>query len=140
MRWAPEGGSANAGGSIMMAVQERFHGPGSSRPVSMEGVSVLCVEDHEDSLDALVLILQGHGCRVKGVTTVREGLESLGQGPYDALIVDYCLPDGEGTTVIREAEQRGVIRASHAILFTAHPEPRGASGIEIMRKPLSYER
>ena len=68
---------------------------------------ILCVEDHEDTLELITLVLENH----YDVTTARsiESAWKLAQhGGFDLLLLDSWLVDGSGLTLcrrIREIDQ-----------------------------------
>jgi DNA-binding response OmpR family regulator len=67
---------------------------------------VLIVDDHRSFADALELVLRSTlagSARCSCAASVAEGLRLVSQGdPYDLAVVDLMLPDGNGTTVVRE--------------------------------------
>lgn len=71
---------------------------------------VLIVDDHRSFADALELVLRSTlagSPRCSCAASVAEGLRLVSQGdPYDLAVVDLMLPDGNGTTVVREIKRR----------------------------------
>ncbi len=72
-------------------------------------LSVLLVEDDTNTRAVLCDAVSDHpGLRVSAaVGTVREGCAELDREQPDVLLVDLGLPDGDGTTLIREIYRRG---------------------------------
>ena len=75
--------------------------------------NVLIVDDHKSFAEALELALRpalandpgtpGGSPTFVRATSVAEGLRLVsGDGPFDLAVVDLMLPDGNGTTVVRE--------------------------------------
>ena len=69
---------------------------------------VLIVDDHHSFGEALELVL---GSALAGspkfarASSVAEGLQCISEdGPFDLVVVDLMLPDGNGTEVVREVK------------------------------------
>ncbi len=69
---------------------------------SLDGISVLSVENHPQGAREILRSLQSMGANVDSVPTYREGLDLARLKPYDVGIVDQGLPDGLGIDLIRE--------------------------------------
>ena len=84
-------------------------------------LSVVLVEDDAMVRGWVRLTLEGTEFRLNGEAgTAAEALELVPRRVPSVLLVDYRLPDGTGTELVRELRQRGV--SSPAVLFTASPE------------------
>lgn len=68
---------------------------------------VLLVEDHGPTLAIVSLLLEKEGCHVAAATTVAEAIELAGQQPFDVLISDLGLPDGNGCGLLRQLRELG---------------------------------
>jgi CheY-like chemotaxis protein len=99
------------------------------RDVSLEGVSVLVVDDQEDARELLVQALGGYGAQVTAVSSGAEALAFLSNPPGgkrpDALIMDIAMPEEDGYTVLKkvralEAAQGGAAGQIPAIALTAY--------------------
>jgi PAS domain S-box-containing protein len=69
------------------------------------GRTVLLVEDHADSAEALALGLSSAGYRVIVATSVQSAL-SHGDEAFDVVVSDLGLPDGSGLEVMRGLQAR----------------------------------
>ncbi len=69
---------------------------------SLEGISVLSVEDHPQGAKEIVRSLESMGAKVDSVPTFKEGLELTRRKPFDVGVIDQGLPDGLGLDLIRE--------------------------------------
>jgi CheY-like chemotaxis protein/anti-sigma regulatory factor (Ser/Thr protein kinase) len=97
--------------------------------LSLEGVSVLVVDDQEEARVILTQALGEYGARVAAVSSGAEALALLsdplsGKRP-DALILDIAMPDEDGYTVLKkvralEAEQGAAADRIPAIALTAY--------------------
>ncbi len=73
-------------------------------------LSILLVEDHEDTLRVIARLLKGLG---HAVTTARGVGEALGLASlerFDLLVSDIGLPDGSGLDIMREIRDRHGVR------------------------------
>ena len=79
--------------------------------------NVLIVDDHQSFAEALELVLRSTFASAPGnsdvsskfvrAASVAEGLRLVSEeGPFDLAVVDLMLPDGNGTTVVREIKAR----------------------------------
>lgn len=100
---------------------------------------ILLVEDSEDLRTLMVLVLESEGYEVDAVQNAQQGLARLNQHDYDLLLSDYALPGRSGAWLVREAIERGLVRPRCAIIITAHPNPVGTAGFEVVKKPLDFE-
>ncbi len=62
--------------------------------------SVLIIDDEEIIREALEALLTAEGCRVRTAATAAEGMEQLGDGDADAVLLDLMLPDRNGLEVL----------------------------------------
>ncbi len=97
--------------------------------LSLEGVSVLVVDDQEEARVVLTHALSEYGAQVTTVSSGAEALAILSRRPDgrrpDALILDIAMPDEDGYAVLKkvralEAEQGAVVDQIPAIALTAH--------------------
>jgi PAS domain S-box-containing protein len=64
-------------------------------------LSILLVEDHEDTLRVMARLLRSYGYDVSTAGSVRTALDLADAGAFDLLISDLGLPDGSGLDVMR---------------------------------------
>lgn len=68
-------------------------------PQTHNSIDVLIVEDHNVLADALEAALRSHGFReVRKAPTVSDSLVAVNDRCPDIVLMDFRLPDGEGTT------------------------------------------
>jgi len=97
------------------------------RDLSLEGMSVLVVDDQEDARELLTQALGDYGAQVAAVSSGVEALAFLSNPPGgkrpDALILDIAMPDEDGYTVLKKARAleaaRGAADQIPAIALTA---------------------
>jgi len=71
----------------------------------MSNVRVLCVENHKEYLDALTYMLETAGYEVVSATTGSQGLSMLMKHSIDGVLLEYDLPDANGTAVRAEMKR-----------------------------------
>ncbi len=69
---------------------------------SLDGLSVLSVEDHPLGAKEIVKSLKSMGAMVESCATVAEAIELVKRRPFDVGVIDQGLPDGLGLDLIRE--------------------------------------
>jgi CheY-like chemotaxis protein len=75
--------------------------PGDPQTQSLDGIRVLVVDDHVDSLEALTILLCLHGARVITAQTAADGFHALQTERPDVLLVDLVMPGEDGYSLIR---------------------------------------
>ena len=88
---------------------------------SLDGVSVLAVDDEADAREIIQRLLESCGARVDTAASVSEALELFQRNRYDVLLSDIGMPEEDGFCLIRkvrESERTGERRIP-AIAFTA---------------------
>src|SRR5438874_11965190 len=66
------------------------------------GLRILVVEDHEDTLRVMVRLLELAGHSVRTAGGVGEALEAASGEAFDLIISDVGLPEGRGLDVMRK--------------------------------------
>jgi len=74
--------------------------------VKRPGLSVLVVEDHPTIARQLVAFLDGLGWEPDHAATGALAIELATHNPYDVVLLDLNLPDGDGLQVCREIKAR----------------------------------
>lgn len=69
---------------------------------SLDGISVLSVEDHPQGAKEIVRALGSMGAIVESCPTCAEALELIRRRPFDVAVIDQGLPDGTGLDLIRQ--------------------------------------
>ncbi|MCW9040554.1 MAG: response regulator [Rhodospirillales bacterium] len=68
---------------------------------------VLVIDDDEMALDLVEEVLAKDGWAVTKSTSTAKGLEKLQFTPYDVLLLDYYLEDGDAVSVLNKLRQIG---------------------------------
>jgi two-component system response regulator AtoC len=89
------------------------------------GQSILLVEDHPDSGTVFARMLRKTGYEVTLALKLSEAREALSRQAFDLLICDVELPDGKGTTLLRDARARYPRIA--AIVVSGHEDDENRS-------------
>ena len=78
--------------------------PPPGRP--LEGLRVLLVDDHLDTLDLLAQALAHQGAVVVTARSARLALDVA--GPFDAVVTDFLMSGEDGVWLLRQLRARGV--------------------------------
>jgi CheY-like chemotaxis protein len=70
-------------------------------PPSLEGVSVLVVEDEPDARDLVQVLLEMHRARVRTAGTSIEAIARFSEERPDVLVCDIGLPGGNGFVLLK---------------------------------------
>src|ERR1700752_899746 len=74
--------------------------------VLLKGVSILVVEDDNDTRELLRILLQSDGGNVRGAASVQEALSAYDQSRPDVIIADIGMPEYNGYTLIGKVRAR----------------------------------
>jgi len=130
------------GTEVTLRLPSVLHQPEGASAIAVgagHSLHLLVVEDHEDGREFLRRILEGMGHRVEAVATCADARRCLQQaGPYDLLLTDVGLPDGNGWELVQEAHRDQSARRIGVLTgWEALPGPYDTSGASfILRKPL----
>lgn len=105
---------------------------------------VLVLDDEHDSREALVSLLQAHGCRVHAAADVEEAERVLARHEVQAVVADFRLP-GERNGLEFLLALRGSQSQLHGLLVTGETLPARiaaikASGVPCLHKPVRAEQ
>jgi CheY-like chemotaxis protein len=107
--------------------------------------TILLVDDHEESRDALAMLLKNEGFQVREASDGQEALDVLYDGPRPCLVVlDLMMPGMDGWE-FRQRQLKSpqfaripvVVLSGHANLSAA---ATGLSAQEVMAKPVELRR
>ena len=107
------------------AVARRERRDLSRTEASLAGYRIVLVEDHDDSREMLVQMLQGSGAAVIAFSSAREALPALEAVTPTVIVADVGLPGEDGYALMREVRVHPLptIRAVPAIAVTAYGSP-----------------
>jgi PAS domain S-box-containing protein len=77
-------------------------GPGGS----LDGVTIVIVDDHRDSRELVATICERSGARVVVCENAQAALEALRAGGVDLIVADIAMPDVDGYTLVRQIRER----------------------------------
>ena len=106
-------------------------------------VRVLIVDDELLIRWALGQALGAKGCEVTEVATAHEALDAIRAGDFDAVVLDYRLPDTTDLELLREI--RRVAPMSHVVMMTAFGTPEmleqamGLGVSHVLEKPIDLD-
>ena len=116
----------------------------ASAPLSLHGLSVLLVEDEDDTRMMVSTALQNFGARVTAVGSVRAAIDALQEWRPDVVVSDIGMPGEDGYHLIVSIRSGAIerVRDVPAIALTAYARPEDRdrafrSGFEYhLAKPL----
>ena len=108
-----------------------------------DGLRLLVVEDHHDTLETLERLLARRGYVVRTAASIAQALEVAREHEFDVLVSDIGLPDGRGTDLIERLEElRGerppAIAMSGFGMEDDLERSRGAGFSEHLTKPVEF--
>jgi DNA-binding NtrC family response regulator len=80
--------------------------------------SILVVDDESEIREGLEMLLSSEGYGVSSAETGESGLAKIGEHPFDLLLLDVSLPDGNGLDLLREIRRRDPLLS--VVLITAY--------------------
>ena len=107
---------------------------------------VLLIDDNKDITDMVAFYLQAQDVSCKVVNDGKEGLETIRNESFDAIILDLAMPDFSGFDIFTALKKDDLLRSVNIVIFTASSVPdhvvqdmmsSGAKGI--LKKPLSLD-
>jgi CheY-like chemotaxis protein len=111
----------------------------ANRLLPLQGVTILAVEDSRFASEALRLLCQRSGARLRRAETLDRAARHLSLYRPDVVIVDLGLPDGDGADLIRRLAHQGA--SGPAVLGTSgdpagESAARAAGAAGFLAKPL----
>jgi len=132
-----------AGARELTARDVTDEGGQSSRGVVADGVRILMVDDHPDTLRGLSMLLERRGCKVFSASTLAEAIEIAGRETFDVLLSDIGLPDGTGLDLVKLLKPS---RCAYAIALSGYgmdsdiAKSKAAGFDEHLTKPVDVAR
>jgi two-component system CheB/CheR fusion protein len=71
---------------------------------------ILLIEDHPDSAAVLARLLRANGYHVQIAEDAESAVSAAGAEPFDGVLCDLTLPDGDGRDVMRSLYERHGLR------------------------------
>src|SRR3954462_5865070 len=84
---------------------------------------ILLVEDHADTADAFARLLETRGFRVMVANTVASAFALARRLPFDLLLADIGLPDGNGCDLLCKMRRELGMDSLRAIAFSGDSQP-----------------
>lgn len=72
----------------------------------LKGISILVVEDDDDTRDLLKVLLETNGAAVTATASVQEALSAYDQSRPNVIVADIGMPDYNGYTLIGRVRAR----------------------------------
>ncbi len=105
---------------------------------SLDGISILSVEDHPQGSREIKRSLESMGASVESCHTCAEGLDLVKRRPFDVGIIDQGLPDGNGLDLVKQI--MGIRPFMGLIMYTARDDTGlehtlNSLGVHYLAKP-----
>jgi signal transduction histidine kinase/ActR/RegA family two-component response regulator len=126
-----------------MAPPVRPDTPAAARPFRLETRRVLLVEDHIDTLRAARALLAELACDVVAATSVREALAAAQAQPFDLVLSDLGLPDGNGLELMAHLRDRYGLSGIAVTGYGMEEDLRHSSEagfVDHLVKPITFAR
>ncbi len=127
------------GDEALVDVQREMDVP--SGGAGIEGRRILLVDDNSNVLEAMERVLSDWGCHVETAFSGQQAEKALGQAdaPFDLLISDLCLADGEsGLDVVRRMRDLSS-ETLPALMITGDTVPDHIREVTAMELPLLHK-
>ena len=115
-----------------------------TRPKPQTGGRILIVDDDRFFTKVLTIILTGENFEVGAATSLEEARDALGNKPFDVIISDLRMPDGnDGLELLAELREQG--NSVPFIMLTGYGEvdnylvAMNAGASEYLNKPVRAE-
>jgi DNA-binding response OmpR family regulator len=106
-------------------------------------MTVLIVEDHADTRCVLELLLNRCGCQTVTAKNLKDARARLKEIPFDVLISDLNLPDGDGLDLLHDTKPTHKLKTI-AVTGRASDEERDQglkAGVDCyLTKPIDYQQ
>jgi CheY-like chemotaxis protein len=101
---------------------------------------ILVVDDDGDTRELLELALTTRGYDVEHAANADEALAKLQGSRFDLVLTDYDMPGRTGAALLAEAQRKGLLDSTPALMLTAHPTPETAPGVDVVTKPFDLDK
>ena len=110
----------------------------------LDGLTILVVDDHQDSVDMLQEYLGSVGARAIGAESAKTALSITQTVQLDAVLVDLRMPGEDGRWFLRELRRSRVVGAATLPVYTIsgerHDRPEPESGFAgYFLKPVDFD-
>ncbi len=106
-------------------VDVRYRDVRDARPslARLDGVEILLVEDDRDALEAMTLVLEATGARVRPAASAREAWSAWSEHVPDVVVSDLSMPEEDGYSLLRRIRTDEETAAVPAIALTGFTRP-----------------
>jgi CheY-like chemotaxis protein len=116
------------------------------RDGSLEGRTILLVEDDVRNVFALTSVLEARGAKVAIARNGREGVDAVREQRPDLVLMDIMMPEMDGLTAMRELRRDPALETLPIIALTAkamrndYEECLAAGANDYMAKPIDVDK
>jgi chemotaxis protein histidine kinase CheA len=100
------------GGEVLVVIDHNYLGAQARRPEELQGVKprILVVDDSAGVRQLISATLSGRGFEVTVAPNAREAAREIARTHFDALIVDYAMPESDGVALVRALRRNGIVQ------------------------------
>ena len=110
---------------------------------SLQRLRLLVIEDHEPTMTVLARLLRQRGHDVLTACTVKDALLLASSNPFDLVISDIGLPDGNGVDLMRQLTKdyglRGIALSGYGMAVD-HAKTQEAGFLAHLVKPINFDQ
>jgi CheY-like chemotaxis protein len=88
--------------------------------MTLEGTSVLLVDDDEDTLEILSFLIGQQGGTVRSAANAKDALEKLAAWTPDVILLDISMPGVDGYDLLASIKKIARLADTPAVALTAH--------------------
>lgn len=85
--------------------------PGPPSPRRLEGLDLLVVDDHRDTVDLIAFVMRREGATVRTAMSASEALEAWAERPSRVLVTDLSMPGMDGFALLKTLNQDSDVQA-----------------------------
>ncbi len=82
-------------------------------------MKILGIDDNEDLLELCETFLNSVGHEFTGINNGKEGLQTIRDEKFDAVLLDLSMPEFSGMDVIDVLVKEGIMNKQKVVIFTA---------------------
>ena len=82
-------------------------------------MKILGIDDNEDLLELCETFLNSVGHEYTGINNGKEGLQTIKDEKFDAVLLDLSMPEFSGMDVIDALVKEGIMNKQKVVIFTA---------------------
>ncbi len=94
---------------------------------NLKNKKVLIVDDEQSMIDIVKAVLKREGANPIGINTAQKGLQVAKSAPFDAIILDRHMPDGDGNDILMQLKKYPGTSRVPVIMLTGEKDSKEIS-------------